>query len=105
MKHLWTIILACMLLCSCTNGRTGEATEGDTLSLRHARHVCAVKCADIVSIDIRNPWDTTALLRSIRVKVPIKRAAVYSATHAALLEELGASEHIGGIFDTKYLRK
>ena len=104
MKHLWTIILACILLCSCTNGRTGEATEGDTLSLRHARHVCAVKCADIVSIDIRNPWDTTALLRSIRVKVPIKRAAVYSATHAALLEELGVSEHIGGIFDTKYLR-
>ena len=104
MKHLWTIILACMLLCSCTNGRTGEATEGDTLSLRHARHVCVVKCADIVSIDIRNPWDTTALLRSIRVKVPIKRAAVYSATHAALLAELGQAHRIGGIFDTQYLK-
>lgn len=104
MKHLCTIILACVLLCSCTNGRTGKTIEGDTLSLRHARHVCAVRSGDIVSIDIRNPWDTTALLRSIRVKVPVRRAAVYSATHAALLEELGASEHIGGIFDTKYLR-
>ena len=104
MKHLWTIILACILLCSCTNGRTGKTVEGDTLSLRHARHVRAVRCGDIVNIDIRNPWDTTALLRSIRVKVPVRRAAVYSATHAALLEELGVSEHIGGIFDTKYLR-
>ena len=104
MKHLWTIILACILLCSCANGRTGKAVEGDTLSLRHARHVCAIRCGDIVSIDIRNPWDTTALLRSIRVKVPVKRAAVYTATHAALLEELGVAGHIGGVFDTKYLK-
>ena len=104
MKHLWTTILACVLLCSCTNGMTGEAMEGDTLSMRHARHVCAVRCGDIVSIDIRNPWDTATLLRSIKVKVPVRRAAVYSATHAALLEELGVSEYIGGIFDTKYLR-
>ena len=104
MKHLWTTILACILLCSCTNGRTGEAMEGDTLSMRHARHVCAVRCGDIVSIDIRNPWDTATLLRSIKVKVPVKRAAVYSATHAALLEELGVARYIGGIFDTKYLK-
>ena len=104
MKHLCTIILACVLLCSCTNGRTGEAVEGDTLSLRHARHVCAVRCGDIVNINIRNPWDTTTLLRSIQMKVPVKRAAVYTATHAALLEELGVSKYIGGIFDTKYLR-
>lgn len=104
MKHLCTIILACVLLCSCTNGRTGEAVEGDTLSLRHARHVRAVRCGDIVNINIRNPWDTTALLRSIRVKVPVRRAAVYSATHATLLEELGLTEHIGGIFDTRYLK-
>ena len=104
MKHLCTIILACVLLCSCTNGRTGKAVEGDTLSLRHARHVCAVRCGDIVSINIRNPWDTATLLRSIKVKVPVRRAAVYSATHSALLEELGVAGHIGGIFDTKYLR-
>jgi iron complex transport system substrate-binding protein len=66
--------------------------------------VCAVRSGDIVSIDIRNPWDTATLLRSIQVKVPVKRAAVYSATHAALLEELGVAGYIGGIFDTKYLK-
>ena len=104
MKHLCTIILACVHLCSCTNGSTGEAVEGDTLSLRHARHVRAVRCGDIVNINIRNPWDTTTLLRSIQMKVPVKRAAVYTATHVALLEELGVAGHIGGIFDTKYLR-
>ena len=104
MKYLWTIILACMFLASCTDGRTGEALEGDTLSLRHARYVCAVRQGDIVSIDIRNPWDTSATLRSIRVKVPVERAAVYTATHAALLAELGQAHRIGGMFDTKYLK-
>lgn len=104
MKYLWTIILACMFLASCTDGRTGEALEGDTLSLRHARYVCAVRQGDIVSIDIRNPWDTSATLRSIRVKVPVERAAVYTATHAALLAELGQAHRIGGMFDTQYLK-
>ena len=104
MKSPLVIILICMLLGACANGRTGEASGGDTLSLRHARHVCAVRRGDMVSIDIRNPWDTTTLLRSISVRVPVKRAAVYSATHAALLEELGLTGHIGGIFDTKYVR-
>lgn len=104
MKSPLVIILICMLLGACANGRTGKAVEGETLSLRHARYVCAVRCGDIVIIDIRNPWDTATLLRSIKVKVPVKRAAVSSATHAALLEELGVAGHIGGIFDTKYLR-
>lgn len=104
MKYLWTIILACMFLASCTDGRTGEALEGDTLSLRHARYVRAVRQGDIVSIDIRNPWDTSATLRSIRVKVPVERAAVYTATHAALLAELGQAHRIGGMFDTQYLK-
>lgn len=100
-----TLILCIIvsLLASCSGNRITETEGGDTIALRHARLVRAIKKGDTLRMEIINPWDTTTLLRSITVRVPLERAAIYSATHAALLQELGASERIGGIFDTPYL--
>ena len=104
MKHTITAILLCILLGACAQGQMRENLDGDTIPMRHAKYVRAIRQGKDVRIEVRNPWDTTAMLRSIKVRIPIRRAAVYSATHAALLEELGVMEQIGGIFDTRYLK-
>lgn len=103
MKSHIAICLIYFLLSACTNGRTSGTNEGDTIPMRHARYVCAVRQGDNIQIDIINPWDTSSLLRSICVKVPVKRAAIYTATHAAMLIELGLIDKIAGMFDTQYL--
>lgn len=103
MKLIFFIALLSSILLSCRNGKTGGAQGGDTIVFRHAHFVTAIKQGKKVQIDIRNPWDTASTLRSICVTVPIKCAAVYTATHAALLAELGLTEHIGGMFDTQYI--
>lgn len=104
MRHTISALLLCLcLLASCSRGVTHEEPCGDTIPMRHARLVKAIRRGDTLHIEVRNPWDTCSILRSIDVKTPVKRAAVYSATHAALLEELGAATGIGGIFDVEYL--
>ena len=104
MKNSLTAILICIILGACTHGQVREHTDGDTIPMRHAKYVSAIRQGEDVRIEVRNPWDTTTMLRSISVRIPIRRAAVYSATHAALLEELGVMEQIGGIFDTRYVK-
>lgn len=106
MKYSIIIQILCfiLLLCSCGNSTDSIKQEGDTIVMRHAHYVQAVKHGNYVSLDIRNPWDTSLLLRSISVKVPVKRAAVYTATHATLLAELGQLDRIGGMFDTQYIQ-
>lgn len=103
MKHYFFIALLAAFVFSCKNGKTEGDAAGDTVIFRHARFVSVVKQGENARIDIRNPWDTMSTLRSIRVKVPVKCAAVYTATHAALLAELGVADRIGGMFDTQYI--
>lgn len=101
-------ILLIITFSSCSQNSASNSindnNRGEKIEFRHAKLVKAVKYADTLRIDICNPWDTTKLLRSISVKTPIERAAVYSATHAALLVELGVADRIGGIFDIPYLK-
>lgn len=104
MKPFFFIALLCSFILSCGNGKTGGAVSGDTVVFRHAHFVSVVKQGEKIRIDIRNPWDTVSTLRSISVGVPVKRAAVYTATHAALLAELGVCNQIGGVFDTQYIK-
>lgn len=103
MRHIFFFALLCTLILSCKDGKTGGSVAGDTIVFRHARFVSVVKRGEKVKIDIRNPWNPASTLRSICVQAPIKRAAIYTATHAALLAELGLTDHIGGLFDTKYI--
>ena len=104
MRHtLSALLLLLGMLASCSTEATHGEACGDTIPMRHARLVTAVRRGDTLHIEVKNPWDTSSILRSIDVKTPVKRAAVYTATHAALLEELGAGSGIGGLFDVEYL--
>ena len=123
--------MLCLLLLSCGGNRSdGQAEVGDTLLLRHARNLTIVQYADRTEVTLRNPWDTTGVLgryllikdeavktesssliysehsrttlNSSLVRVPLRRAAVFSSVHCALFHELGADDAVGGICDLQF---
>ena len=70
-------------------------------------------------IDIVNPWDTTALLRTyilvdantelpshlpqgVVIRTPLRNSLVFSSVHSSLLAELQCLDAIGGICDSEY---
>lgn len=126
------VLTVVVLLASCTSGRQESfATERyhDTLVLRHAHNLCMASADDgTMLVTMANPWDTTKMLQQYLlipestiadisdalvarasasgitvVHTPLRRAAVYTALHAALLIELGCTEQIGGVCDADYI--
>lgn len=110
-----------ILIAAC--GRTGETavlhSDGDTIPMYHARNLNLIQHPDYTEAIIRNPWDTTQILHhyilvdnnhkaeatagATLVKVPLKRTAVFTSVHCALLQELDCQEAIAGICEIKYI--
>lgn len=103
MKHINLLLLISLILVACSGKHNSADNDGEVVTMRHARLVKVMKYADKARIDILNPWDTTKYLRSICVDIPVQRAAIYTATHASLVAELGVADRIGGVFDSKYI--
>lgn len=124
------LLLSLVALAACGGRRTsGEAETGDTLLLRHARGLTIVEFADRTEVTLRNPWDTLSVMARYTlvqhtdqagtpsvaggkawqgrqdasvVTVPLRKAAVFSSVHCALLHELGADSAVGGICDFQF---
>lgn len=70
-------------------------------------------------VSVRNPWGSGELARYILVpravdlpdelpegtllRTPLSRVVLFSGTHAALLEELGAADAVAGVCDSRYI--
>ena len=119
--HLPAIFCLCIvlcMLCAC-NGKKLNTTDetGDTLSLRHARNLCIIEYKNRTEVCIRNPWDTTRVLHhyvlsetetkvadgKTLVRVPLRKAGVFTSVHCALLNELGCTDAIAGICELEYI--
>lgn len=121
-----SIAAVSVLLCSCGGGGdtaaiSPELSAADTIAMRYARNITMVEHDGFTSVTMRNPWDTTLTLAryilipagrgreglpddgSTVIEVPLRRAVVYSATHNALLSELGASASIAGVCGAEYI--
>lgn len=113
-------IVAILVMAACNNKKTatGPAEEGDTLVMRHARHLCLIQHSEYMEAIVRNPWDTTQILNryilsekhidteqhsATFLKTPCKNAAVFTGVICALLQELGCEEAIGGVCEIKYI--
>ncbi len=107
--------LAVLLFCACGGGggTTFSDSPGDTIQMRHARHLCMVERGGEIEVCIRNPWDTTKILQRYilttertnsadEVQVPLQNAAVFTTVHCALIRELGVADAIGGVCDLQY---
>ena len=118
--HIVTIVL---LLTAC-GGRSKTSSafiQEDTIPMKYAENLLLTQTDDYIKAQLRNPWDTTALLRTYIliekdkpipehlpegtiVRTPLSNALVYTAVHCNLIKELGAMKSIGGICELQYIK-
>ena len=117
--HIVTLVL---LLSACGGGsKTSSAFEGEILPLKYAENLTLIQGEGYTEAILRNPWDTTSILRTYilvdknkevpdhlpegtLVRTPLSKALVYTATHCHLIHELGAVKSIGGICEIQYIK-
>ena len=117
--HIVTIVL---LLTACGGrSKTSSAFKGEILPLKYAENLKLMKGDGYTEAVLRNPWDTTSILRTYIlvdkdkevpehlpegtiVRTPLSKALVYTATHCNLIHELGAVKSIGGICEIQYIK-
>lgn len=110
-----------VLTFSCKSTGDGFVADG----LKHEKMLYAkgfkiIEYDKYSMIDIINPWDTTKLLHryilldrnsappknlpeGVVIKVPVKRAIIYTSVHTAVFEQLGVIESIAGICESQYV--
>ena len=123
MKLIYSLIgwtLVCLLGACRPTQTTASLSEGDTLHFAYATHLQVVRYDSFTVAEMRNPWDTTRLLRryilvpktaempsshpeGMVVQTPLQRAGLYSSVHCNLLKEMGMLHAIKGVCDLKYV--
>jgi iron complex transport system substrate-binding protein len=91
------------------------------IPMKYAENLKLIKGDGYTEAILRNPWDTTSILRTYilvdkdkeapehlpegtLVRTPLSKALVYTATHCNLIHELGAVKSIGGICEIQYIK-
>lgn len=117
-------MMTVLLLVACGgSGKTAsfQTTGGDTLEIKYAQNLRMVAYDGYTVATLRNPWDTLQTLQTyilaerdaflpdnlpegVIVRVPMRKAVVYSSVHCSLIDRLGALEAIGGVCDLKYMK-
>lgn len=110
----------CLSSCGKASGEAVDSTGGgDTIPLAHAGLLTLIDHHDYKEAVIRNPWDSTGVLRRYALvegdsipdvpsdmtvlKIPLKNTVVFSGVHASLINELGRGEEIRGMCDVNYV--
>ena len=110
-----------MLLSSCGGQTARRQEDGDTLKLRYATLLAIVRHDGYTEAAIRNPWKEGMLLHTYLlvprgqelpegmphgtlIRTPVRRAAVFTTVHCALLNTLGHGDDIVGVADLKYIK-
>ena len=117
-----SIVTIVLLLSACGGGsKTSSAFDGKIFPLKYAENLTLIQGEGYTEARLRNPWDTTALLRTYilvdknsempkhlpegtLVRTPLSKALVYTATHCNLIHELDAVKSIGGICEIQYIK-
>ena len=117
-----TLFLALItLIClSCGNRTATDTTDGADIEMRYSELLSMKQCDGYVYVQVRNPWDSTAILHSYVlverdadmpdnlpegdvVRIPVNKTVMYTSVHSAILIELGAYDCIKGVCDLKYI--
>lgn len=122
------LVIITSLFFSCGGGSSplAHGEGGDTLSLRYATLLCIVEKGTYTEVTIKDPWNEgrslaryalvpygeegDAYLREEPfspdlqvVRVPVRRAVVFTSPHCSLFYELDAGEAIAGVCDLQYI--
>ena len=118
--HIGFIVL---LLSACGGGGKTSSALGqeEIIPLKYAENLTLIKGEGYTEARLRNPWDTTKVLRTYIlvekdkpmpdhlppgtiVRTPLSKALVYTGVHCALIHELGMVKSIGGICELQYIK-
>lgn len=119
---LTTMVLLLLASCDAGSGKGHYYQQCDTIAMKYATNLSMIDYGDFIKVDFRNPWDTTRTLQTFllvprndsfpkhlpsgtMIRTPLENSVVYTCVHNSLIEQLGASDAIAGICDTKYIRK
>lgn len=95
-----------------------EAYASDTI--KYAQGFSVRHFPDYTSVEVRDPWDSTRLLqryllvdrnksvpkalpKGTVVSVPVQNMVVYTAVHAAIIEQLGEVGRVVGVCESRYI--
>lgn len=120
---IFGILAAC---CACGGGRNADHVSdgGDTLRMKYAERIVIVKHEGYTEVTLKNPWKEGKVLhryvlvgtdddelasqlthRGTLVRVPLRRAAVFTTVHASLIMELQQQQRIAAVADLKYMKQ
>jgi iron complex transport system substrate-binding protein len=108
------------LAVACSSAGKSSPKEENVIEIRHAAGFNVSRTNSYVAIEINDPWKKGSLLRKyilidrnkpipdslptgLILRTPIRRLAVYSAVHAAMIEELGETDKITGVCEPAYI--
>ena len=116
------IVTLVLLLSACGGGnKKDSAQHGEIIPMKYAENLKLIKGDGYTEAQLRNPWDTTSMLRTYIlihkdsivpdhlpegtiVRTPLSKALVYTATHCHLIHELGSVKSIGGVCEAQYIK-
>jgi iron complex transport system substrate-binding protein len=104
----YLIILFAYVLTAVSCGSSGKNhpsdTVGDTLTMRYARQITLVRHNDYTEAVIHNPWQAAgSVLSRYEIRKPLTHSAIFIASIAALVNELGCIDAISGVCEPEYI--
>ena len=91
-----------MLSCGGKGVRRSDA-DADTLTMRYARNIALVNHTGYTEAIIYNPWQEGSILSRYEIRKPLTHSAIFIASVASLVEELGELASIGGVCEPEYI--
>lgn len=107
MKIKYLTLFLVFLLASCAYDKEPKETHivahGDNM-MRYARNVAVYETETGHLIEVRNPWDTAALLGRFEMNAPFESVVSFSATQWSVYMRLGEISRVKGILEARYVR-
>lgn len=117
-------VVGCLFFCLLAGCRqpgvslAAEVVASDTI--RYAQGFQVRHYAGYTTVEVSDPWDSTRLLqryllidrekpvptglpKGTVIKVPVRKAVVYTSVHAAMIDQLGETEQIVGVCEPRYM--
>lgn len=106
--------------CRKNKGPSEKNVVGSSVKFDYADNIDIRKDGFCYVATLKNPWDTSKILHKYNliprdsiipgdlpsgtvIRIPVKKAAVYSSVHCSLLKMLGCIDAICGVCDLKYI--
>ena len=109
-----------MVACSPSKKQWADVEVLSTDTVHYAKGFSVERFSAYTAVSVYDPWDTTRILQryllvdrnqpvpadlpqGTLVKTPLQKVIVYTSVHAAMIEQLGATQEIIGVCEPRYM--